>query len=256
MNKQDRISQILRILEKENGASIKSLAKRLDYTEMTIRRDVRQLSEDGIVKLVSGAVVFNHPGTQADGVYNLNYQKTRKQQEKSNIAKKAESLIEDGDIVYFDIGTTVAEIITHVNEKKQITAVCCTMNALMEIQKKGIRDFIVTGGKFTTNLQMFEGREGVEVLKKTRISKAFLSAAGVHPRLGVTCVSSQEVDLKRTAIDNAIEKILVVDSSKFDQVSPSFVADIEEFDAVVTDGGIPKEWMTLLEEQGVTVYLA
>lgn len=256
MNKQDRINQILQIVEKENGASIKNLAQRLDYTEMTIRRDVRQLTDDGIVKLVSGAVVLNHIGTPADGVYNLNYQKTRKQREKSNIARKAESLIEDGDIVYFDIGTTVAAIIPELDEKKKITAVCCTMNALMEIHKKGIGDFIVTGGKYTRNLQMFEGREGVEVLKRTRISKAFLSAAGVHPRLGVTCVSSQEVDLKRTALDNALEKYLVVDSSKFDQVSSSFVANITEFDGVVTDSGITEEWMALLESQGVALYLA
>ena len=255
MNKQDRIRQILQILEQENGASIKNLAKRLDYTEMTIRRDVKQLTDDGIVRMVSGAVVLNHLGTEADGVYNLNYQKTKKLSEKQKICQKAESLIQDGDIVYFDIGTTVASIIPQLHEDKHITAVCCTMNALLEIHKKGIHDFIVSGGKFSQDLQMFDSREGVELLKKTRITKAFLSAAGVHADLGVTCVSPQEVDIKRTVLENAVEKILVVDSSKFGLVKPSFVAELSEFDAVITDSGILEEWIELLKQRGVTCYI-
>lgn len=128
------------------------------------------------------------------------------------------------------------------------------MNALLEIHKKGIHDFIVCGGKYSQDLQMFDSKEGVELLKKTRITKAFISAAGVHSELGVTCVSPQEVDIKRTVLENALQKILVVDSSKFQQVRSSFVANIDEFDTVITDSGITNEWMSVLKVKNIPYF--
>ncbi|MFY9411987.1 MAG: DeoR/GlpR family DNA-binding transcription regulator, partial [Dethiobacteria bacterium] len=237
MNKQQRINRIVAILRDKNGESIKELANQLGVTEMTIRRDIKHLQESRIVRVVSGAVIYNgEPMDESDGDrYNLSVQKSRRVSEKYRIGKMAASLVQPKDVIYIDIGTTTPNIIQHLPENMPVVIVCCTMNALMETQKKGIEEIIFTGGQFRSDVQMFESREGVELLSRTRISKAFISAAGVNDKLGVTCINSCEVETKSAAMQCALDKILVVDSSKFDAVKPAFFAKLDEFNAVVTD---------------------
>lgn len=257
MDKQTRINRVVEILKEKNGASIKELSNYLDVTEMTIRRDIKQLREGGIVKLISGAVILDAevPAESSDEAYDLSVQRSKRISEKYRIGELAASLIKPNDIVYFDLGTTTSAIIPHVSKNMGITAVCCSMNALLEVRKKGIEDIILIGGRFRPDIQMFESHEGVEMMKRTRISKAFISAAGVNVKLGVTCVNGCEVDTKNAAMQSALEKILVADSTKFDVVKPAFFAMIEQFDAVVTDNGITQEWADQIREMGLRLYI-
>lgn len=258
MNKQTRINQMVEILKAKNGASVKELSEHLEVTEMTIRRDIKQLSESGIVKIISGAVILNAEISKenSEDFYDLSVQRGTHISEKYHIGKLAASLIMPNDTVFFDIGTTASAIIPHIPANIDITAVCCTLNALMEIDTKGIQNIILLGGRYLSDVQMFESREGVELLNRTRISKAFISAAGVNAKLGVTCVNSYEVDTKCAAIRNALKRILVVDSTKFGQVKPAFFAPITQFDAIITDSGISLEWEKEIKRLGIKLYVA
>lgn len=142
MNKQQRINRIVAILRDKNGESIKELANQLGVTEMTIRRDIKHLQESRIVRVVSGAVIYNgEPMDESDGDrYNLSVQKSRRVSEKYRIGKMAASLVQPKDVIYIDIGTTTPNIIQHLPENMPVVIVCCTMNALMETQKKGIEE--------------------------------------------------------------------------------------------------------------------
>lgn len=259
MDRQTRISRIVEIVKEKNGESIKGLASRLDVTEMTIRRDIAQLKASRLVKVVSGAVLYDgNTFSESGGIdkYDLLAQKSRHTAEKYRIGKLAASLVAPDDIIYIDIGTTASNIIQHISSSLPVTIVCCTMNALMEIQKRGADNTILIGGMYRSDVQLFESREGVELLGRTRITKAFISAAGVNAKLGATCVNSYEVDTKGAAMRSAVEKILVIDSSKFDVVKPAFFAALGDFDAVVTDSALSTEWREYLEAVGIRLYLA
>lgn len=255
MDKQMRLKCMVDILKTEKGASVKELSDSLNVTEMTIRRDIKQLTEDGIVKLISGAVILDENVAGSDNIYDLDEQRNKHKSEKHRIGKFAATLIEPNDVVFLDIGTTTTAIIPHISTANNITAVFCTLNALLEIHKKNIKDIIFLGGRYVPDLQVFESHEGVQLLNRTRISKAFISAAGVNAELGVTCVNGIEVDTKCAAINSALEKILVVDSTKFDLVKPAFFADLEQFNAIVTDKGITQEWKDLIEKLGIKLYV-
>ncbi len=97
---------------------------------------------------------------------------------------------------------------------------------------------ILLGGLYHPSSASFASDEGLELLRKVGINKAFLSAAGVDPERGTSCMHFHEVAAKQTAIAGAVRRYLVVDSSKFGQVKPAFFAASDDFDTVVTDKGI------------------
>ena len=94
----------------------------------------------------------------------------------------------------------------------------------------------------------------IELLKKTRVKKAFISAYGVNLRLGVTCSADFERDLKMTAINSAKQRILLADSSKFGKVENAHFADLEDFDTIITDNLLPVDTAREITRRGITLY--
>ena len=257
MDKQTRMQQIIERVKEKNGESVKALALQFGVTEMTVRRDIGQLKAAGLVRVVAGAVLYSGDSCQPEVErYELDVHNSLRTDEKHRIGKLAAALIQPDDVLYFDVGTTTPHIISHLPDGMELSAVCCTVNALNELQKKGVAQLIVAGGTYRPDVQMFESKEGVALLARTRISKAFISAAGVSAKLGVTCVNSCEVEAKCAVMKGALENILVADSSKFDAVKPAFFAPIDAFQAVVTDDGLSPDWKKELERRGIQVYLA
>jgi DeoR family deoxyribose operon repressor len=102
---------------------------------------------------------------------------------------------------------------------------------------------------------MFESPEGIEVIKRIRANKAFISAAGVSKKLGVTCATSYEKETKQAVIESSDTKILLVDSSKFGKVKISHFTDLNNFDIIITDTGISKECEEVIKNIGVKLYI-
>jgi len=253
-----RRKRIIEIVKENKGESIKQLSLLLTVTEMTIRRDIEQLKANQLVKVVAGAVLYIGSGMEdeeSEDKYDFSIQKNKMAEEKIAIGKYVASIIEKEDVIFIDIGTTTPTIIQYLQSRLPIVAVCCTLNALMEFKKKRIEQLVLIGGTYHPDIQMFESKEGVELLSRTRINKAFISAAGVDLKLGITCINECEVDTKWAAMEVAAEKYLVVDSSKFGVVKANFFAEITAFDAIVTDRNLSIEWQTQIEELGIRLYL-
>ncbi len=87
-----------------------------------------------------------------------------------------------------------------------------------------------------------------------RANKAFVSAAGVDEKLGVTCANFHEVETKRAIIESSDIKFLLVDSTKFGKVTAAYFADLKEFDIVITDNGIPEKYLKILRDLGIKCY--
>ena len=125
----------------------------------------------------------------------------------------------------------------------------------MEIKNKTNR-IILPGGHYHENTQMFQSPEGVALIARTCADKAFISAAGVSNKLSVTCIDQYETNTKKAAIESAVKNILLMDSSKFDKICPVAFANLEDFDAIVTDSNISDEWAKFIKSLEIELYIA
>jgi len=252
-----RSNYILNRLSIDGFANIKDLSKKLEVSEMTIRRDLRELSKENIVTLIPGGAVLkrNSPIDTDEEKYLIQTAESLMLEEKIKISRKAASLVEPNDIIVIDTGSTTENLPKFIPENIPLTVICYTLNILFNVYENKNWKLVFPGGYFHNNTLMFESPEGIEVIKRIRANKAFISAAGVSEKLGVTCATSYEKETKQAVIESSDTKILLVDSSKFGKVKISHFTDLNNFDIIITDTGISKECEEVIKNIGVKLYI-
>jgi DeoR family deoxyribose operon repressor len=260
MNKQNiRLGKVFNKIKTSNGATIRELATIMDVSEMTIRRDLRILAKDNLVKLIHGGAVLNPAASEFDetfdGRYSLIDQDICRKTEKMKIGEKAASLIEADDIIIIDAGTTTKYVAKYIPDNLPLTVLCYTLNALLELHQKNACKIIFAGGYFHKNTQMCESTEGLKLINKVRSTKSFVAAAGVSKDLGVTTPNHYEMETKTAVMSNSLSKILLVDSSKFGKISSTFYAKLSDFDVIITDAGIPVEYEQIIRDEGIILHI-
>jgi DeoR family deoxyribose operon repressor len=158
-------------------------------------------------------------------------------------------MIEPDDIIIIDTGSTTEYIAKYLPDDIPITVLCYTLNVLLEVFKKKNCRPIFSGGFFHDNTYMFESPEGVTLIKRSRVNKAFLSASGISHRLGVTCANYYELETKKAALQSSQSRYLVSDASKFGRVRSTYFAELTDFDAVITDKSLPSDYEKLILDQ-------
>ncbi|SHO52529.1 DeoR/GlpR family DNA-binding transcription regulator [Anaerocolumna xylanovorans] len=255
--KLDRLNQIATIVREKNGATVKELAAQFRVSEMTIRRDLSILESRHIINNVYGAAIYN-PSSDTEVIenpYSLSNAKITKDSEKSRIGNFAASLINEEDVVIIDTGSTTEKLAMNINDSLHATILCFNINILNSLVDKENIKIIVPGGYFHHNTQMFESREGILLIKSIRATKVFVSAAGIHEKLGITCAANYEVPTKSAIMQSAVEKILLADSSKFGVVKSSFFADLSDFQMIVTDSALSDGWIDYINKLGIKLIM-
>ena len=254
-NRRERLAAIVEILQNQNAATLAELAGELSVSEMTIRRDLNLLAQDNIVKVLHSGAVLN-PGSVGSSRYSLTEAGALRRELKTAIGMRAASLLEEGDIIIIDGGSTTEYLAQSIPETLQLTVLCWALNILVEVHRRETCSLMFAGGSLHENSLVFESPEGIELVNRYRANKAFLSASGVSEKLGVTCTNAYEVEMKKAAIRSSLERILLVDSSKFGTIQPAYFADLSEITAVVTDSGIPTEYVEHIRSLGITLHIA
>lgn len=263
--KTDRINRLIDIIKTKNGASIKELAYMLGVSEMTIRRDLDVLEQHSIVNSVYGAAIYNptsdnptfksKEGAEYGIPYEVSNAKSAKDAEKRSIGSYAASLISPGDIIVIDSGSTTEMLAEYIPDDIKATILCYNANILNSLRLKENLSLIFSGGKYHPKTQMVESFQGVELIKSMRFTKAFISAAGVHSSLGITCVYDYEVPTKLAIMQSSVEKILIFDSSKFNQVKPAYIGSLMDFNTIITDDKIPEDWSELIQSKNIELHI-
>lgn len=253
--KDERLNHIMQILQRQNGIAIRELAAILDVSEMTVRRDLEALKNRGIVLDVPGVAVLNPQSTQGadEDSYHLSIATKAHMKEKERIGKYAASLIEQDDCIIIDNGSTVEYLADNIPKDIKITVFTCNLNILNKVCNNPNISVIFGGGYYHPDTSLFECQESIHLIEGIRATKVFASAAGVHDKMGATCMNNYEVNTKQAIIQAGVEKILLVDSSKFGITKPYFQSDLNIFDRVITDEALSDEWTELLREQGIMV---
>jgi DeoR family deoxyribose operon repressor len=248
--RQERIVLILDSLRSTGGASIKDLAGTLDVSEMTIRRDLDLLSTTGRVRLVhAGAIPADR---EAEGSRRST---SPGSPEKMRIGRKAASLLEPGDVVIIDSGTTTEWLTRSIPADLPLTIVCFALNIALEAGRYPSRSVVLAGGAVQDETLVCQSPEGVSLVRRYRAGTAFLSAGGASDSLGVTCLDASEAELKKAAMASSRTRILLADSRKFGRVTPAWFADLRDFDAIITDPGISVEYVDILRNLGIALHI-
>lgn len=251
--KEDRLNRFIEILEKQNGATVKDLAVLLDVSEMTVRRDLETLKAEGIVLDIPGVAVLNSQYTypQNEDTYLLSRATHAHMREKERIGKFAAELIRQDDCIIIDNGSTVECLADNIPKDTKLTVFTCNLNILNKICNNPNISIIFGGGYYHPDTSLFESAESVHLIENIRATKVFVSAAGIHDKMGITCMNNYELKTKQAIIQSGAEKILLADSSKFGVIKSCFLTDLDIFDKVITDVNLSEEWAELIREKGI-----
>ncbi len=174
---------------------------------------------------------------------------------KSLIGQAAAKLIESGDTVILDSGTTTREIATSLKSLEDVVVMTNGLDVAMELASAPGIEVLMSGGVLRKNALSFSGSQAEHSLKNYRFDKVFLGVDGFDLRAGITTHNEQEASLNRLMCEISEQVIAVADSSKFGKRSCHMIREFGNIDTLVTDSDIPEDYVQGLREMKVDVII-
>jgi DeoR family transcriptional regulator, deoxyribose operon repressor len=254
--RQDRLDRLDGAIKARGVLRLREAAALVAVSEMTVRRDIAAC--EGRFTYLGGYIFGGQDAaareTSGVGPYVFAREAETNAQGKREACIRAAELIEPGDTIFIDCGTTLHELATRLPTTGSFTVVCYAMSIAEIVCKQANLTVMMLGGLYqASSASFYSSPESLEMLGRIGITKAFLSAGGVHVGRGVSCSNFHEVPIKQKALQVSLKSYVVIDSSKFGVVRPAFFAPLNAFDAVVTDGGLTASDRVMLDEAGVPV---
>jgi DeoR family deoxyribose operon repressor len=236
MQKSDRVRALAKALDDQGVIHLREAVSLLGVSEMTVRRDVA--ANPDLFTYLGGHIV-NAAKLPASGgsAYVIETEEEHFAQAKAQACASAARLIAANDTVFVDCGTTLASIGRYIPRELNVTVICYSLNVAEAVRRMDNIRLILLGGVYVPSSDSFTGNESLEALRHIGINKALISAGGVDEARGVSCWNFHEVPIKQAAMVSAVERHLVVDSSKFGQVRAVRFAQIGDFDSVISEQG-------------------
>lgn len=255
--KQERVNQILSVFNEKDCLSVKQLAERLNISEMTVRRDLSALQDANIIVrgIKAGTFSLASSSSHISENYELSLESTKSSAEKDRIGAFAATMIDPGEAVIIDTGTTTIRMVSHIPVDLEFSALCYNFIIFSELMKKKRPELTLVGGQINPATMSFSSTEGLQTIGQFRASKFFVSASGIHEKLGLTCGYRSELANKQCAIRSSLNIILLADSSKFGHVRSAYFGELDEIDSIVTDSNISEEWRELIKSKGIKLYI-
>lgn len=255
----DRQRRVHELVLAEGSVAVPGLASLFDVSEATIRRDLDVLAGQGLVRRVRGGACDPkrvagriRPEADADAFAVVADQESNA---KRRIARRAVSLIDDGDVIALDIGTTVFAMCEHLRER-QLTVVTASLPVVRVLQDAPAVDIVVLGGILRPTYESLVGVLTESCLRQIRVDKAFLGTAGVRRDGAVLDSTPSEVPVKRAMMDIANQSWLLADHTKFPGTGVLQVASISAFTGVVTDRALSDADMLLADDDPLEVLIS
>lgn len=246
---EQRQQELLRLLQGSGVLSIRELTARLNVSHMTVRRDIAALEESGQVVSVQGGVRLADWAGSAPP-RERSSRAALEMPRKQSVARAALSLVEDGTVLYLDAGTTCQEVVPLLASRTDLTVVTNDFHAALGLMALPSVHAIHTGGETDADSGSSSGPLAARTVDTLNIDLAFLSTGAWDLLHGVTSHSSDKVLLKQAVMRSAASVALLADSTKWGGVERFTVARLDEFDAVVTDAGLPSEVVDSIEARG------
>ena len=253
LSKPERQKKILEILSEKGSAEVTDLARSFACSEMSIRNDLKELNDEG-------KLLRRHGGAQIAEPTNLELPLTIRQKshyrEKELIGKVASSLINNGDSVMIDAGTTTEKIAKHLEAFTDLTVITNGINILSILMRFPRIGLYTTEGRVDHRSFSIVGPEADRTLSKYYAQIAFVSIDGLTIDHGLMNDSFEATNISRILLENSQKRVLLADSSKIGKMSVCRLGPYTLVDTIITDSNIPPAYRSALERDGIEVMLA
>lgn len=245
----ERHRQILSLVDIQGSVRTTELARALEVTDETIRRDLEQLDRERQLQRTHGGAIRLRRENQEQP---YDARKIQHIAEKKEIAGQAVKLIEPGETVYFDGSSTVLQMAPLVAELP-ITVITNSHLVVATLREAEGLTLVSTGGRFDFGSRTYVGSQAEAAVRRYRIDKLFFSGNGVCAERGVSEINEGQAMLKEVALSCARTAVCLADYSKLGKESSFYFAPPARLDYVITNSGASESTTTALREGGVQV---
>ena len=224
----ERQHQIFDITQQKKRVSVEYLAKKLYVSEMTIRRDLKLMEDEGLIKRYHGGALVHNDYVQ----YPLYLRMRVNEKEKRDLAQKAMRYIHDGQTIFLNNSSSCAYIISSLKSYKDITVITNSVQFVLALSKLGVR-CILTGGEYSKSERCLTGRDAENYLRSVNTDIAFLSCDGISDDGMVTVNDADKAESVRIAFKNAKKRIFLAHHSKLGSKYTHNICERDEADEII-----------------------
>ncbi len=248
---EERRNRLLEMVRAKRFASLPDLVEQLKVSESTVRRDLEYLERQGVTRRIHGGVLY---AGSSPKLPHFDVRQSTKWDQKKAIAAVTVGLIEDGDTVLLDGGSTTYEV-ARLLVGRPMHVVTTSLPVATLFASDAISDLVLIGGNICPRTGVAQGPYADKMLAMVRVRKTILSVAGIN-REGCFNNNLLLVETEKAMMRAADEVIVVADSSKFGRQSLTHVCPLTEIDHLVVDHGITDDWKKNVLAAGVDLLIA
>lgn len=245
----ERRRRILERLSADERAEVAELASTFGVSASTIRRDLQLLAEDGAVQRMRGGAL---PLSRFEPTFGE--KETAYRAQKAAIARAAAALVQPGQTIFLDAGTTTLALARALRARSDITVASNSVPVAVELAHR--LQLVLTGGSVKESTLALVGPLAERAIEQMHVDIAFLGMNGVSETAGLTTPTWDEAATKSRMIAAARQAVILVDSSKLGAVTFARVAGLDEVDLLITDDGAPAATVEALRAAGLEVEIA
>lgn len=247
--KSERRRQILLELKLQPHVRIADLAERFSVTTETVRRDIEELSREGLLRRAHGGATVPHPGGYGD----LDERRRQRIAERERLGRFAASLVSDGETLMIDAGSTTMEFARHLAiAETRLVAITNSLQVAMTLGQSSAARVILAPGRYLSQEAAVIGTETVAFLSRYNVDACFIGASGLSEQ-GVSEAVEGFDAVKRAMMRQSASRRFLVDASKFGRTHLAVVAAMNEIGTLVTDHPPPSPLADRLRREGVRV---
>ena len=248
---EERHTQILEMLSQNQKLLVDDLSRSFGVSSTTIRNDLNLLSKRGLLKRTHGGAVSI---SKVNYELNTSEKQTRYLAEKSSIAAAADELVEDGDTIVIDTGSTMA-IFAEMLTARNLTVVTNDLSIALMLEQHRDYRIVLLGGMMRNDYHCTLGPAAVEQLQSLHVDKAFIATNSISAQEGLSTPDLNHADIKRHMIKAADQTILLATGAKFGRKSFVRFAEMDEIGRIVTDASAPEDEISAIRAHGVEVII-
>ncbi|MBD9479101.1 DeoR/GlpR family DNA-binding transcription regulator [Pseudoxanthomonas sp. PXM02] len=252
--------QISELVRQHGSVQVATLARRFGVSMQTVRKDLRYLTERGVMARAYGGaidsgVVGTGTGNGASAEPHYEAKRTSHLDEKRRIGQRAAALVKAGDTIAIDSGTTAIQLAESL-PNIEVTVVTNDFGVLGALAPKNNINIVMLGGELRRKNMAFYGGLTVEALDALHVDMLFLGVDGLDLERGITTHYEPEAMLNRKMVEAARVVVAITDSSKFGKICLHRIVPVADLNVLITDRGAPGDIVQAAEQLGFELILA
>lgn len=247
---EERKRLIMEVLGSQGRIVAKDFAVKLGTSEDTIRRDLRELARDGLLQRVHGGAL---PASRA--VADLSVRRSVSTVEKAAIGRAAAAMVQSGQVVFLDGGTTAAQIARHLSPALKATVVTHSPAIAVALADHAV-EVILIGGRLFRHSMVTVGAAARDDIARIRADIYFMGVTGAHPEVGLTTGDAEEAAIKRAIMKAAGETVVLASPEKLGAASPFVIAPLGDASTLLTTADVPQRQLEAYVEAGIGILRA